>query len=162
MNKIVSLCFILLFGLGTFCSSVNKADNLSDDRIMNETSNCIKCNIEYAKDIVLNIDSVKDEQISLFLCSFDSRCSNNVEYYEFSNEVLFLLLSNYTSRTIKLINEEKNLDLIEIHNAIQNPIADNIDLQELYDKVEEVDTKSFKETKMTVLNSIKIAMGKLE
>jgi hypothetical protein len=160
MDKIAS--FSLFFLILGFCSfSTYRGDN----SIKNTTEyqkqkdiGCEKCKIEYARDIKLNIDNLTEEQISLFLCSFDEKCSKNVEFSQFSNKMLFLLMSRYPVQALKVMSEGKNLSMKSIQENLQSPISDNIDLKQLYKQIEEVE--EYQEAKEIVLNSIKIAIEK--
>ena len=50
---------------------------------------CEKCNIEKVRIVHENINQLNVEMISDFLCTFDLKCKNNIEFTEFSNEIFF-------------------------------------------------------------------------
>jgi hypothetical protein len=171
MNKIINFSLvILIFGACSFLSSKSgaisnnsigntKKESASDNQVPKQVLSCDKCNIEYAKDVKLNIRNLNERQVELFLCSFDAKCSNNVEFSQFSNKVLFLLLSKHPLLTIKILAEGESYSMAEIQKALQNPVSDRIDINELYMQIEEID--EYQETREVILNSISIAMEKL-
>ncbi|MBX2964615.1 MAG: hypothetical protein KF845_00615 [Cyclobacteriaceae bacterium] len=78
-------------------------------------------------------------EISNFLLTFGQECRNNVEYSEWSNELLFSLLDKQTELTVRTIEkEEKNIELEEIFFVLKNPIHDGIDIKNLIGKVNKV------------------------
>ena len=72
-----------------------------------------------------------------FLLTFGNECQNNVEFSEFSNEVLFLVLDKQTILTLETIEkEEKQIELDEILSDLSSPISDMIVVKNLIPKVE--------------------------
>jgi hypothetical protein len=72
-----------------------------------------------------------------FLLTFGKECKNNVEFSEFSNEVLFLVLDKQTELTLKTIEkEEKKIELNEILDDLNSPMSDMIVVENLISKIE--------------------------
>lgn len=85
------------------------------------------------------IGQLTQREISNFLLTFGQECRNNVEYSEWSNELLFSLLDKQTELTVRTIEkEEKNIELEEIFFVLKNPIHDGIDIKNLIGKVNKV------------------------
>lgn len=57
----------------------------------------LRCNIAVVREMDEGIKTGSKELVYRFLCSFDSSCSTNVEYSQYSNEVLFKVLEMHTS-----------------------------------------------------------------
>jgi hypothetical protein len=113
--------------------------------------------VTFAKEKVgrLNKDDIGD-----FLLTFGKECENNVEFAEYSNEVLFLVLDKQTELTLRTIEKQKQqLDLNEILSTLSSPINDGIDVKSLIPKVEQV--KFDGRLKKQVLDSLKIAVTRM-
>lgn len=94
---------------------------------------CKKCDLEKIKKVNANLDKLTFQLISDFLCTFDSSCSNNAEYSEWSNETLFKVLEKSPSLFFKVI-AKGNLNAKLLINEIQNPVND-FALNAIYKKV---------------------------
>ncbi|MCI1267826.1 MAG: hypothetical protein LKG19_14720 [Saprospiraceae bacterium] len=94
---------------------------------------CQKCDIEKLKTVNEHLDSLTFKIVFDFVCTFDTSCKNNIEYSEWSNELLFKILDKSPTLLIEVLSAEKgNTELIL--NEIKSPLLD-INLQNLYDKV---------------------------
>ncbi len=78
------------------------------------------CNIDYLVSLKKTIDNASYDTIKDFLFTFDDSCSNNVEYSQFSNELLFEVLEKnlmYLSRLWTLSwKESTHVSFIRIWN----------------------------------------------
>lgn len=144
--------FFFLFNGPLLCMATEKQNgSLEEDT----------CNIQNLVEIQRDLDDLKEEKIVNFLRNFDGKCSNNVEYSEFSNEVLFslLLYKKTTLLLIKVLSENNKLPIENIRQVIENPINDQIDIKKVFDNVKSV--KSCQKIKDMILESIKIAMSNM-
>jgi hypothetical protein len=57
----------------------------------NETT-CVKCDIDVLKKVHVNLNGLTYEMVNSFLCTLDATCKNNVEFSQWSNELLFRVL----------------------------------------------------------------------
>lgn len=95
--------------------------------------NCQKCDIKKVKTASEYFEDISFKIVHEFLCTFDKSCSNNIEYSEWSNELLFNVLERFPTLLFEVIaTEQVNNDIIL--NEIKNPMLD-INLQNIYDKV---------------------------
>lgn len=95
-----------------------------------------------------------------FLLTFGKECESNVEFGEFSNEVLFLVLHKQTELTLKTIEKEKRqIELNEVLSVLSSPVSDRIDVKALIPKVEKV--KFDQRLKKQVLDSLRIAVTRM-
>ena len=152
MKPIVFFLFILFFSNDfVFCM---KSEN--DNSFCKNDS----CDIQNLVKIQNNIDSLTEVEIKNFLSMFDGRCINNVEYSEFSNEILYFILShNKVNLLIKVLSKSKKLLVKEVMEAIENPINDQIDLSKTYENVKKA--RGCKKTQGMILKSINIAKSKM-
>ena len=92
--------------------------------------------------------------------TFGKECRNNVEFEEYSNEILFLILDKQTELTLQTIEKEKGqLELREILSTLSSPIHDGIDIKGLVPKVEKV--KFDQRLKKQVLDSLRIGATRM-
>ncbi len=85
------------------------------------------------------LGQLTQREIRDFLLTFGQECRNNVEYTEFSNEILFNLLDKQTE--LLLLTMEKEGGKIEMEIILEDlgtPINDEIDLKTILTKVEKV------------------------
>lgn len=105
------------------------------------------------------IGKLKQKEITNFLLTFGQECRNNVEYSEWSNELLFSLLDKQTNLTVKTIEkEEKRIEMEEIFDDLSSPIHDMINVKNIISKIEKV--KIRKELKDKIIERLKTADGK--
>ncbi|MEG1904814.1 MAG: hypothetical protein RR212_10480, partial [Bacteroidales bacterium] len=127
--------------------------------INNQDSSAIidSCNLDLLAEMQSDIDNLTDNNLLIFLYTFDGRCKDNVEYSEYSNELLYSLLCHKKAAVlIKIISKNKQLPFDKIREAIESPVHDGIDLQKAYDNVKSI--KLHKEICDMILKSILIAM----
>lgn len=97
-----------------------------------------KCNINILVEISQNIGNPSKTLIEEFLSTFDPTCQSNVEYTEFSNELLFKVLDTATKETIEILSKNKTLDKTTIFSNLESPIDDSIDVAHLIEKIDNV------------------------
>lgn len=95
----------------------------------------LPCNLKVVRMIDENINNLTKNDIQFFLMTFHKKCNNNVEYLEYSNEVLFAILNNYPKEVIEIMKENKKLDKETIFNTLSSPVNDKIDILELKNKL---------------------------
>src|SRR5690606_24655698 len=104
------------------------------------------------------IGKAKQKEIADFLLTFGEECRNNIEYSEWSNELLFVLLDKQTELTIKTIEkEEKKLEMVAILEDLSSPLLDP-DIKNIISRIEKVKIK--KELKDKIIERLKTADGK--
>lgn len=147
---------IILFSLSFFNKSIlGIGINNQDNSVIIDS-----CSLDLLAEIQSDIDNLTDNNLLIFLYTFDGRCKNNVEYSELSNELLYSILCHKKAIVlIKIISKNKQLPFDKIREAIESPIHDGIDLQKAYNNVKSI--KLHKEIRDMVLKSIIIAMKKI-
>jgi hypothetical protein len=100
--------------------------------------------------------SLTEREIRDFLLTFGKECRNNVEFGEWSNELLFLVLDKQTLLALRTIEKaERQLELSEILSELSSPIHDGIDVRSLIKKVEQV--KIDERLKKQILDNLRTA-----
>lgn len=101
----------------------------------------LHCNSEILKQTSQDIEKLDAEQIDRFLLIFSPDCENNVEFSEWSNEVLYNVLTRYPKMTIQIMEHGK-VDNQQILQEIASPINDGFDLKGILNKVKMIDSSS--------------------
>lgn len=120
------------------------------------TSRCEKCDIQVIVETEKSLLELSDDQIKCFLEGFSESCSNNVEYSEYSNEVLFKVISKYPDKFLSALSNLK-IEREYIYSELSNSILD-FDLLDIRKRIEE--TKSNSEYKSKVLLFLNEGIGK--
>jgi hypothetical protein len=97
---------------------------------------CPKCDIEVLKYTENHLANLSRKEVAEFLCTFHSSCSNNVEYSEYSNELLFRVLDKYTDDFIWVIANTQVCKKY-IYERLSTPLFD-VDVNALKVKVQEI------------------------
>jgi hypothetical protein len=118
-----------------------------------------KCNSTILTHISVNLDKpLKEDDILQFLLTFGSACKNNVEYSEWSNELLFEVLKKHTKATIHALNSGKGkIDKNYILKELRAPLHDQFDIGEIIKKVERVSDAP--DIQREVIDALRIAGG---
>ena len=102
------------------------------------------------------IGQLTREEVSDFLLTFGKECINNIEYSEFSNEVLFALLEEHTDLTLTTMEGMgKEIEIDVLLKEIASPLHDLIDIKGILEKVETA--KVSKHFKSKVVEQLKVA-----
>jgi hypothetical protein len=98
-----------------------------------------KCDVTVLRMISMDIGKLNEDEIGDFLLTFGKECRSNVEYSEWSNELLFSLLDKQTELTLRTIEKERNrIEIEEILGELSSPVHDGIEIKELITRVEKL------------------------
>lgn len=118
--------------------------------IINDDQNCDIDIVAFTKK---NIETLDQKNILKFLKGLKSDCENNVEFSQFSNTVLFMLLNNKTQELLKSIyDNQESLEVTYIIKMVSNPVSDQFDLREIKTKVKS--SKTDNSLKLQILKAI--------
>ena len=114
----------------------------------------IKCNINKIKNVSDNFDRLTFTIVKDFLFTFDSTCNINVEYSEWSNEMLYKLIEKNPNLFFEVLTKEKKVNNKILLKKIESPIHD-FDYQKIYNQVKGVKTsKELKEQYLRALETV--------
>lgn len=119
-------------------------------------SDSYRCNFDCLKVIAENFNSLNYDHVHDFLLTFDEKCKNNVEFSEWSSELLMNTLSKYPDLVIKSIQTDSNINAHLIYNKIESPVMD-INFKEVYTNLDQIQGSDIKNE---ILNRLKIAEDK--
>jgi hypothetical protein len=97
------------------------------------SSACVKCDISLLRETEKDFAKLSRQKILDFLCTFDPRCATNIEYSEYSNELLFKILDRYTGEFLWALSK-KQVHKQYIYETLSNPLLD-VNADFLKDKV---------------------------
>ena len=117
-----------------------------------------KCDINKLVIVQENMDSLNYLMVEEFLLTFDESCKNNVEYSQWSNELLFKVINKWTSLYFLVLTSKNIINDNYILEEFRNPLFD-CNYQKLFNKIEAIDTD--KSIQTIYLNSL-IELAKLE
>ena len=95
------------------------------------SQDCKKCDIEKLLDLSENLENLNYETVKNFICTFDSTCINNIEFSEWSNELLFKLLEKDINLLNKVLHDLGFNYVKLIGKELETPIID-FDLNNIY------------------------------
>lgn len=99
-----------------------------------------KCQSEPLLAITENIENLNDTLILDFLSSFSVICENNVEFSEWSNELLFKVMAKEPEKLIRIfVDNASQLDTAAILKELDSPLHDLIDLEQIKEKISMID-----------------------
>ena len=85
---------------------------------------CEKCDGKKVLAISHNMDNLNYQLIYDLLCTFDEKCLRNMEYSEFSNDILYKVLSKHPRAIVEIISDGSELDSEYIYKQISSPLLD--------------------------------------
>ncbi len=101
------------------------------------TDTCKKCDIHILTEINQSMENLSYQSIYNLICTADTSCNNSVEFVEFSNEIIYSLLSNHTNDFLNVLSMYPKSEFIL--EQISEPILD-YNFDKIREKVENSDT----------------------
>lgn len=115
-----------------------------------------KCDDSVLSQINANMNKLTSSEIRMFLAAFDVSCKNNVEFSEFSNELLFRALEKHTKKVLLVLEKQyPEIQLKTILNVLEYPLVDTINLNDLIQKIEKV--KASEQLKAQITNALQVS-----
>jgi hypothetical protein len=134
-----------------------KVENVVVEKIPNcDLRTLVEINSLLEKGTELN-----DQNFTVFFANMNPECSNNVEYSEFNNELIFKTLESNPKKFVAFLSRvSKKKKILEfVLTQLRNPIHDGIELNAIYERLGKTETEDTK-TKELVSESIKKALEK--
>jgi len=123
--------------------------------IQAQNDNDLKCNISVVAKTEKNIDNITKKQVLTFLKTFGTECKNNVEFQEYSNEILFKILELKTDLFCQVVNEEMNkIEINQIIQEIGKPINDLHNNEIIKNKISK--SKLEENIKVKIINALNL------
>jgi hypothetical protein len=140
---------------------ITSRDSMKSEKAIKTTDSVIfKCNENIVLKVHEKLDSLTVKDIADFLKVFSIKCKNNVEFSEFSNEVLFEVIDKQPTNFIKAICETNDeVEYQIIYDELKSPIHDLIPIGKLRQSIKT--TPNICARIDSVLKSLTIASEKL-
>ena len=110
------------------------------------------CSIEVLKKIEKSLDELEITMLEEFLASFHENCKNNIEYSEWSNELLFKVIEKSPDNFLQLLFKNSSLDKGVILNELSSPINDNFEIDNLVEIIKKANAPE--EIKTEIIESL--------
>ena len=107
-----------------------------------------------------NINNLDLVLVADFLATFHKSCKNNAEYSEWSNRLLFKVISKRPDNFLELLSKNSSLSRDLIVDELKNPIFTQINLDQFSDHIEQLEIPNSEEWKSKIIKSIKTARRK--
>lgn len=118
-----------------------------------------KCDTKVLIPISKNLGTAKQSEIRDFLMTFGKECRNNVEFSEWSNEILFDLLDKQTELTLQtIVVEGKKIEKSEVIKVLSSPLLDRVDAKKLKERIKKLEFDPA--LKREIIEALKAAEGK--
>lgn len=123
------------------CSSVrmtqeNEQNKESFSNLQSLSDSIPRCDIAILRKTEEHINQLNYVELYDFLYTFSKDCSTNIEYSEYSNELLFKVLEKHTKEFIRCISQEEDISQDYIYAELSTPILD-INVEVIYGKVKD-------------------------
>ena len=89
------------------------------------------------------------------LCTFDESCLRNVEYSEFSNDILYKTLSKHPKAIVEIISNSPGIDSEYVYKQISSPLLD-YDYNGIINSVKAIE--GYEDIKSRIISSVKKAI----
>lgn len=127
--------------------------------VFSQSSRCEKCSIETLSTVNGKMPLLSSTDIEDFLCTLSSSCSNNVEFSEFSSELLLDILYEMPQLFFNVICKIDSDSLSLVVKKLEAPIVDTrlIEIRSRFSKV-----NGSKKLKRTLLSALDKSLEKLK
>ena len=95
------------------------------------SKDCDKCDTDKLIELSENLDNLNYETVKNFICTFDLTCKNNIEFSEWSNELLFKLIEHDVNLLNRALNELGFEYVKLIGRELETPVSE-FDLKKIY------------------------------
>ena len=117
------------------------------------------CNTNVLLKVSSELDSLNSKTLIQFFTTFDSTCESNIEYSEWSNELLFKVLERHPEQSLKILEADHSKRVDYILAELEDPLLD-VDIKKVYIRVHSSNRKS--SIKSKVLSALQSAATKMD
>lgn len=118
------------------------------------------CSTDILRKTNSKIDKLDLVLVADFLATFHESCNSNVEYTEWSNELLFEVIKRRPDRVLELMNKNSSLSRDYILNELSSPIHDQIDIDEIIDAMKGLNKSHSVEWQLKIIDALEKAKAK--
>ncbi|QJD09381.1 hypothetical protein MY04_05600 [Flammeovirga sp. MY04] len=96
-----------------------------------QAQNCTKCDIQTLKTVEQGLESLNFDLVYSLVCTLDSSCINNVEFGEWSNELIHKVLIKDVNLLNQVLHKLGWKYIMLVTKELQNPVIE-YDYQQLF------------------------------
>lgn len=98
-----------------------------------------KCDSKVLLETSKRVGTLNQKEITDFLLTLGHQCRDSIEFSEWSNELLFNILDKQTELALTTLDKKQGeMETKTILGILSSPIADNVNILSLIDKIEKV------------------------
>lgn len=98
-----------------------------------------KCDNKVLLETSKRVGALNQKEITDFLLTLGHQCRHSIEFSEWSNELLFNILDKQTELALTTLDKKQGeMETKTILGILSSPIADNVNILSLIDKIEKV------------------------
>ncbi|WP_299443393.1 hypothetical protein [uncultured Aquimarina sp.] len=159
-QKLIFFSFLFIFS----CKQEPKINQIEKPKVENEKkveeilNGNKKCDIKKVVSLKNELPNASKKSIETFLSTVSVDCKNNVEFSQFSNEVLFEVLYSKPMDVISIMEKENIIDKNEIYRMLENPINDVVNLKKMIDNINKLEVQNTNKT--IILEALQKALDK--
>jgi hypothetical protein len=110
----------------------------------------LRCNVKIVKSLQDSIAQASENLIVRYYQTFDTSCTRDVDFSEWSNQVLFDLLDKRTESALKALSAVNDFTRWLVLRELENPVNPEINLDALAKKISDVKEPSRIKTRVLV------------
>jgi hypothetical protein len=138
MKKLLLLLLILAHAF--YACSNSQKEQVKHGKtleISEKKSELKRCDITILKHTEDQINELCSSDIYEFLFTFSKDCSRNIEFSEYSNDLLFKVIEKYPEQVMACLSQKNDLDLAFIIDELSGPL-NNVNLKKTYQNIQQV------------------------
>jgi hypothetical protein len=137
------------------------AETSEENLVSSKSPDCNIKTLVKINSILEKGSELNDQDFATFFANMNPNCSDNVEYNQFNNELIFKTLESNPKKFVAFLSRvSKKKEILDfVLTQLQNPINDGIELKNIHIKLNKTETEDAK-MKELVLDSIKNAIDK--
>lgn len=117
------------------------------------------CNIQVLAHIDTRLYSLSPKDIAYFFRTIKSKCSNNAEFSEWSNELLLKILERHPEKALQILNDKnREIEFDYIYTELTTPIHDLIPIEKVQSSIRNLNLKT--ERNDSILMALNVALEK--
>ncbi len=141
--------------------TIKKTEDSIAEKKVNIKPNCEITSLTKIDSLIKQNIELNDQNFAIFFANMNPKCSNNIEYLEFNNELVFKTLKSNPKKFVAFLSRvSKKKEILEfVLTQLRNPINDGIELNKVSEKLNKIETDD-PNTQKLILESLKKAIEK--
>lgn len=122
-------------------------------------TNCDSCKIDNYRYLLFDSTSYAAVRIHTFLLCLNKECSKDIEFSEFSSDLLYGLLEERADLILSVLKENKDINLDYVLFVLENPIYEDTDINNTISRIK--NAQGDEAIKESLIKSLQIALNNI-